>query len=70
MEGLTKEVGQVLARLPLPVAKVIADGGITQAEFLLAEQERVSGIKMVKQKIYDGTSLGVLYLLQDFSTHP
>jgi len=70
LESLTKEVGQVLERLPLPVSKVMADGGITQAEFLLAEQERVSGIKMVKQKIYDGTSLGVLYLLQDFLKQP
>ncbi|MDQ5957768.1 MAG: glycerol kinase, partial [Patescibacteria group bacterium] len=70
LTALADDVAKILAKLPLPINQLIVDGGITQDEFLVAEQERATGLKLVKQKIYDGTSLGVLYLLQDFLKQP
>lgn len=60
---ICKEVDKYIQALPNKPSEIIIDGGITQYEKLKEIQEEISNIKIVKQKIFDGTALGVARLI-------
>ncbi len=61
-----EKVDTILKKLPIPIVEVVVDGGVTQYEKLQSIQEKISGIKVIKQKIFDGTALGTAALVKNF----
>ncbi len=69
MEKAIKEialkVNMLLHYFPQNYDKIVVDGGISQAEFLITEQERISQIKIRRQKSFEGTAIGTAKLIFD-----
>lgn len=63
LRELAKKTNTNLRKLPRVPTSIRVDGGITQSDFLLAEQARISGMRVVRQKTFDGTALGIAMLL-------
>lgn len=59
---LSKKVDRFLDKLPNKPKEIIVDGGATQAKLLLQLQAATSRLTVKKQKIFDGTALGVAML--------
>lgn len=59
------EVNKLLHYFPRKYDKIVIDGGVSQADFLIAEQERVSQIKIQRQKSFEGTAIGTAKLIFD-----
>jgi len=64
IKQFAKNVGVYIKRLPRRPKQLIVDGGITQAPDLVQIQSKALGIPVKKQKIYDGTALGVAKLMR------
>ncbi|MBI2623645.1 MAG: hypothetical protein HYW65_03670 [Candidatus Liptonbacteria bacterium] len=63
LRNIARRVDNYLKKLPKKPARLIVDGGITQAPYLLAAQTAVSKLPVKKQKIFDGTALGIAKLI-------
>jgi glycerol kinase len=63
MVSLANEAAPVIARLFDPGEVVYVDGGISQNDDILAEQERLNGLKTKRLSTHNGTALGVAKLL-------
>lgn len=61
---MAKKIDRLIRRLPQKPGEIIIDGGVTRDKGLRAIQAGVSGIPVRKQKIFDGTALGVAMLVQ------
>ncbi len=61
---IAREVANYTNTLPLVPKEIIIDGGVTQYEKTMEIQQTASGVPVKKQKIYDGTALGVARLAQ------
>ncbi len=59
---LSKKVDRFLDKLPDKPKEIIVDGGATQAKLLLQLQAAASRLTVKKQKIFNGTALGVAML--------
>ena len=66
---LSKKVGRFLNKLPDKPKEIIVDGGATQAKLLLQLQATTSRLTVKKQKIFDGTALGVAMLTKIKQQH-
>ncbi len=64
LQQLAEQTVAVLSKLPLPYEKIIIDGGISQSDYFVGQLERLTKVKIERQKIYDGTALGMWQLLQ------
>ncbi len=65
---MTAAAGQVLNKLTPPPAKIILDGGITQAPTLLAAQQAANPeLNFTLQQPFDGTALGISQMV--FAAH-
>jgi len=60
---LAKKVDSVLKKLPQTPKELIIDGGVARDNYLLGAQSQISKIPVRRQKIHDGTSLGVAKLI-------
>ncbi|MBU2101370.1 hypothetical protein KKH05_01485 [Patescibacteria group bacterium] len=65
IKKFAQKVDVYLKRLPRKPKVLIVDGGITQAPDLTRIQSEISGIPVKRQKIYDGTALGVAKLMKE-----
>lgn len=61
---LSKRVAAKLKSLPLRPQVLVIDGGITQSPSLATLQAKASRARIIHQKIYNGTALGVAKLLR------
>ncbi len=59
---LSKKVDKFLDKLPHKPKEIVVDGGATQAKLLLQLQAATSKLTVKKQRIFDGTALGVAML--------
>ncbi len=59
------KVNELLHHFPQNYDKIVVDGGVSQAEFLITEQERISQTKIQKQKSFEGTAIGTAKLIFD-----
>lgn len=62
---LAKELKPLIAKLPHKPKEIIVDGGFTQAKDLVEIMTEILGVPIEKQRIYDGTALGVAKLMQE-----
>lgn len=53
--------------LPVQPKRLVIDGGVSREDRLPQIQSKVSGIPVQKQKIFDGTALGIAMLVQEQS---
>lgn len=60
---IAKEADVYLKKLPIVPEEVVVDGGVVRDDILIGLQQKLSGIEVRKQKIIDGTALGVAKLL-------
>ncbi len=66
VKQIAAETAPVLAKLLEPSTKsIVVDGGISQNNTLVVEQERLSHVKLVRQTDYDATLVGTAKLLFD-----
>lgn len=70
MKALLKKFAQAVngyvKKLPQKPKNMVIDGGIAQIEYLANIQAEVSGLRVKRQKIYDGTAFGVAKLLKNY----
>lgn len=59
------KVNELLHYFPRNYDKIVVDGGVSQAELLITEQERISQIKIQRQKSFEGTAIGTAKLIFD-----
>ncbi|MEK7087851.1 MAG: FGGY family carbohydrate kinase [Patescibacteria group bacterium] len=57
------KVNRLLRHFPKGYDKIIVDGGISQANFMISEQGRVSKTPIQRQRHFEGTALGVAKLI-------
>ena len=62
---IAKGVARETRRFPIEPKKITIDGGITQAPYMAQLQADASGVRVVEQKTYEGTALGVAKMLGD-----
>ncbi len=60
-----KKTSALVKKLPIKPEKIILDGGMTQYEKTIPLQNELTGLPVEKQKIHNGTALGVAKLLKD-----
>ena len=60
-----KQTSIIVKKLPLRPIKIILDGGMTQYEKTMTLQNEFTGLPVERQKIHDGTALGIAKLLKD-----
>ncbi len=65
IKKIATEVNGLLHSFPRNYDKIIVDGGVSQADFLITEQERISKIKIQRQKSFEGTAMGTAKLIFD-----
>ncbi len=69
MKKVTKKialkVNELLHYFPRNYNKIVVDGGVSQAELLVAEQEKISQMKIQRQKYFEGTAIGTAKLIFD-----
>lgn len=63
---IVRAVDAYLKKLPIKPEEVIIDGGVTRYKNLASLQSEVSKIKIRKQDIFDGTSLGIVKLMKTY----
>lgn len=66
LQKLAEQVQRHVAELPQKPQRLIVDGGVSRDGIVAECQEKVSRIPVRRQKIIDGTSLGVAMLLQQY----
>ncbi len=59
LRQLTIQVDRYLKLLPQKPKEIVIDGGVSRFPDLAPLQEQISGLAIKKQRIYDGTALGV-----------
>lgn len=62
---IAKDVNKVLRLFPKKYNKIVIDGGVSQAREMAIEQSKTSKVKVVRQKCFEGTALGVAKLVFD-----
>jgi len=67
LKKIAREVDVYVKKLPLKPSKLIIDGGITRDERMGKIQQKISGIAVVEQKVFDGTSLGASLIARNFN---
>lgn len=65
LADLGQKVDYYLKKLPYRPKKVMIDGGVTRCPALAKIQAEISKVTIVKQKIPDGTALGIAKLIFD-----
>ena len=65
LKRLSSDVNAYLKKLPVPPKTLVIDGGATRDEYLRVAQSEISGVPVQKQKIFDGTALGVASRIRD-----
>lgn len=64
MREFAMDSAAAIGKLPARPAKLVVDGGVTQSELLMGFlKEFLPDIEIIKQEPYDGTALGVAFLL-------
>ncbi|TSC66187.1 MAG: Glycerol kinase [Candidatus Doudnabacteria bacterium Gr01-1014_77] len=63
LQRIVNMAQKIIKRLPIKPGVIIADGGITRAEKILTMQSAISKIKIERQRIFDGTALGVAKMI-------
>ncbi len=63
LKKFAQSVDAYVKKLPLKPETLVIDGGVARNEHMASIQAEVSGVKVEKQKIFDGTALGVAKLL-------
>lgn len=58
LKNVALETDRYIKKLPAKPEKIMIDGGVTRAEKVGEYQEEISGTKIDKQTIFDGTALG------------
>lgn len=61
--NLAKQVADRLKQLPVRPKEIIVDGGVSRSDELLRLQSEAAKLPVRRQKIYDGTALGVAGLM-------
>lgn len=66
--AIMKDVALHLKKLPIAPKKIIVDGKITLYKDFMPLHDKIMRTKTIKQRIYNGTALGVAMLVQDSVT--
>jgi glycerol kinase len=56
---IAKKVDAAIKKLPYKPKEIIADGGVSRDGIILGLQEKISGVPIRAQTVFDGTALGV-----------
>lgn len=59
------KVSKLVSLFPKKYSKILVDGGVSQSDFLIAQQKKLSKIKIQRQKSFEGTALGTAKLIFD-----
>ncbi|MDO8512578.1 MAG: FGGY family carbohydrate kinase [bacterium] len=65
LKEIAIDVDKVIKKLPHKPTEIVIDGGVMRDGIVGKFQEEISGIKIVPQKIFDGTALGAAKLVFD-----
>ncbi|PIR98576.1 MAG: hypothetical protein COT88_00925 [Candidatus Colwellbacteria bacterium CG10_big_fil_rev_8_21_14_0_10_41_28] len=65
INSLIKKVAPMIKDLPIKPKEVVVDGGVTQSDYLIQSLSSTFDFPIIKQEIYDGTSLGISKLIND-----
>jgi glycerol kinase len=57
--GIIRKAARSIKKMPLPPREIIVDGGVTRYPDLPLMLRRATGVPVQRQKIYDGTALGM-----------
>jgi glycerol kinase len=65
MDTIAEDAALAIKDLPVKPNFIVVDGGITRDDYIIKKQEEILGIKVKKNKIFDGTAYGTAKLLRD-----
>ncbi|MFA6131667.1 MAG: FGGY family carbohydrate kinase [Patescibacteria group bacterium] len=65
LTGIAKKVDILIKKLPNKPKLIIVDGGVTRDGIIIEEQQKISGVPIRSQIVFDGTALGVAKLIVD-----
>ena len=66
LKKIVKEIDVYIKKLPIKPRKLIVDGGITRDERMGKILQKISGITIKKQCVFDGASLGAALIAKIF----
>lgn len=65
LNKIAKQVDKVIKKLPNKPKSIIVDGGVMRDGIIVELQQKISGVPVRSQIVFDGTALGVAKLIVD-----